>query len=164
MDLALRRKFTLRARGPNGPQQVVFVKKPVESLEHVLMKAFLWALYLPQYPDLSVEIPIGDRYKPDVVQLDPLGQPQFWGEAGKVGADKVASLLRRYPRTHFAVAKWATPLAPFAELVREALDGRPRRAPFDLLGFPADSGDRFIAEDGTVRIDPDAIERLTISG
>ena len=38
-DLLLRRKLTLRAHG----EQVVFVKKSRESLEHVLMKAFLWA-------------------------------------------------------------------------------------------------------------------------
>ncbi len=55
-DLLLRRKWTLRAHG----RQVVFVKKPVESSTHVVMKALLWALYLPQYPDLTVEIAIGD--------------------------------------------------------------------------------------------------------
>ena len=74
----LRRKLTVRAEG----RQIVLVKKPVERLEHVLMKAFLWALYLPQYDDLAVEIPVGDRYKPDVVSLDAFGQPRFWGEAG----------------------------------------------------------------------------------
>ena len=157
-ELLLRRKLTLRAHG----EQVVFVKKPRESLEHVLMKAFLWALHLPDYPGLAVEIPIGDRYKPDVVQLDALGQPVFWGEAGKVGADKIASLVRRFPDTHFAVAKWATPLAPFADLVRDALDGRPRRAPFDLLRFPSDSGVRFIREDGTVRVSFDDVERIRL--
>jgi hypothetical protein len=37
------------------------------------MKALLWALYLPIYPKLSVEIAIGDRYRPDVVELDLRG-------------------------------------------------------------------------------------------
>jgi hypothetical protein len=72
-DLYLRRKLTLRAHG----EQVVFVKKKRERIEHVLMKAFLWALYLPEYPDLTVEIRVGDRYKPDVVGLDERGQPTF---------------------------------------------------------------------------------------
>lgn len=161
-DRLLRRKLTLRAHG----EKVVFVKNPRERLEHVLMKAFIWALHLPAYPRLAVEVPIGDRYKPDVVQLDALGEPVFWGEAGKVGADKVASLVRRFPDTHFAVAKWATPLAPFADLVRDALDGpngtRPRRAPFDLFQFPDDSAARFIREDGTVAIDFDDVERIRI--
>ncbi len=163
-DLLLRRKLTLRAPSPAGPQQVVFVKRQQESLEHVLMKAFLWALYLPAYPDLAVEVPIGDRYKPDLVQLDATSRPVFWGEAGKVGAGKIASLVRRFPATHFTVAKWATPLAPFAALVEEALGSRPRRAPFDLLRLPPDAGSRFVADDGTVTASFDDIERLRIGG
>jgi hypothetical protein len=161
-DLLLRRKLTLRAPAPDGPQKVVFVKKQQEGIEHVLMKAFVWALYLPAYPDLTVEIPIGDRYKPDVVGLDLRGEPVFWGEAGKVGEAKIASLLRRYPDTHFAIAKWAVPLAPFEAIVREALDGRPRRAPFDLLRLPPDAAERFIAADGTITITFGDIERVRI--
>jgi hypothetical protein len=161
-DLLLRRKLTLRANSPVGSQKVVFVKKKQEGIEHVLMKAFLWALYLPTYPEIAVEVPIGDRYKPDLVQLDARGEPVFWGEAGKVSADKTASLLRRYPDTHFALAKWATPLAPFVELVEEALDGRPRRAPFDLLRLPPDAGERFIADDGTITLGFDDVERIVL--
>ena len=163
-DLLLRRKLTLRADAPDGPHKVVFVKKKQEGIEHVLMKAFIWALYLPTYPDLTVEIPIGDRYKPDVVELDGRGEPVFWGESGKVSAEKIASLVRRFPDTHFAVAKWASPLEPFADLVWEALDGRPRRAPFDLLQFPPDSGERFIRDDGTVAITFDDVQRVRIGG
>jgi hypothetical protein len=156
-DLALRRKLTLRAHG----RKVVFVKRPGESLEHVLMKAFLWALYLPRYPGLAVEVPIGDRYKPDVVELDALGEPVFWGEAGKVGVEKVAALARRFPRTHVVVAKWATPLGPFEALVREALGDRPREAPFELLGVPRDA-ERFIAEDGSVTVSFSDLERVAL--
>jgi len=63
-ELELRRKFTMRAHG----KQKVFIKKSFESRIHVLTKAFLWALYLPVYPELSVEVPVGGRYKPDLVQ------------------------------------------------------------------------------------------------
>ena len=118
-ELFLRRKWTLRAHS----RQVVFVKKSNERAEHVLMKAFLWALYLPMYPDLSVEVRVGDRYKPDVVALDEGGHPIFWAEAGQVGLDKIRSLLRRYRNTHFAIAKWATRLDPYVELVNGALEG-----------------------------------------
>ncbi|RIK43489.1 MAG: hypothetical protein DCC55_05405, partial [Chloroflexi bacterium] len=106
-DLLLRRKWTFRAHG----RQVVFVKRPVEHTSHVLMKAFLWALYLPDYPNLKVEVPAGDRYKPDVVAFDPAdpaAAPLFWGEAGQVGVEKIRALARRYPHTHFAIAKWDT--------------------------------------------------------
>lgn len=163
-DLLLRRKLTLRADAPGGAQKVVFVKKKQEGIEHVLMKAFLWGLYLPTYPETTVEIGIGDRYKPDLVQLDGRGEPVFWGEAGKVSADKIDSLLRRYPDTHFALAKWAAPLDPFVEMVEGALDGRPRRAPFDLLRLPPDAGERFIANDGTITLTFDDVERVRIGG
>lgn len=147
-DLHLRRKWTLRAHG----RQVVFVKKPVESTEHVLMKALLWALYLPEYPELAVEIKIGDRYKPDVVALDGSGAPLFWGEAGDVSTAKIYSLARRYRRTHFALGKWASPLGPLAEIVTGAAQGLSRGAPFDLISFPDDAGERFIDDAGVIHV------------
>jgi hypothetical protein len=155
----LRQKTTFRAHG----RQVVLVKKPVERAEHVLMKALLWALYLPAYPEAAVEVSIGDRYKPDVVQLGARGRPAFWAEAGKVGKDKIASLLRRFPETHFAIGKWAAPLAPFERLVRAGMNGTTRRAPFDLLAFPADA-DRFVLDDGTVTVTFDDVERIRLGG
>ncbi len=147
-ELLLRRKLTLRAHGA----QVVFIKKSRESLEHVLMKAFLWALYLPTYAPLTVERAIGDKYKPDVVGLDATGHPLFWGEAGKVSPAKIASLTRRFRNTHFAIARWGTDLTPLTTLVVTALDGLKRTAPFDLLSFPPDSADRFIDADGHITI------------
>src|SRR4028119_470638 len=57
----LRRKLTVRAHG----QSLVLVKRPIESAEHVIQKALLWARYLPQYSDLRVEVelPSPSRYK-----------------------------------------------------------------------------------------------------
>ena len=156
----LRRKVTLRAHG----RRVVLVKKPVETEAHVLMKALIWALYLPTYPDAIVEYAIGDRYKPDVVALDLLGEPMFWGEAGKVGVDKIRSLVRRYRATHFAIGKWDTRLEPHADIVREALAGVDRHAPFDLIRFPADSAERFIDERGEIIISHDDITWLRVGG
>ncbi len=155
-ELLLRRKWTLRAHG----QQVVFIKNPNERAAHVLMKAFLWALYLPDYPDAIVEISIGDRYKPDVVSmyapsLDKpglLGEPRFWGEAGQVSVKKYRSLLRRFRDTHFAIGKWDTRLDPHIDIVREAMDGVERRAPVDLLCFPDDSPSRFIDAQGNINV------------
>lgn len=152
-ELGLRRKWTLRAHG----RQVVFVKKPAESAEHVVMKALIWALYLPQYPDLIVEIPVGDKYKPDVVSLDAQGEPVFWGEAGDVSTAKIRSLARRHKRTHFALAKWATRLDPLAAIVKDAVNGVNRAAPFDLISFPEDAAERFIDDDGVIRISRDDV-------
>lgn len=147
-ELFLRRKWTMRAHG----EQVVFVKRANERSEHVLLKAFLWALYLPRYPDLTVEVSIGDRYRPDVVALDPSGRPRFWGEAGHAGPDKLRSLVRRHRDTHFALAKWDTRLEPFMATVRAILREFAGSQPFDLLRFPADSAERFVDERGHVTL------------
>ncbi|MCU0514464.1 MAG: hypothetical protein MUE40_18070 [Anaerolineae bacterium] len=134
-----RRRWRLRAQG----RAIVIVQGTREKLEHPLMKALLWALYLPQYPGATVEVAIGDRYKPDVVALAPddgrcrPGTPIFWGEAGSVGRDKLAALVKRYPETHFAIGKWDTALHHPADLLRQVLHGVKRRAPVDLISFPA---------------------------
>lgn len=158
----LRRKYTFKVPdgAAGGPQQVVFVKEKQERPAHVWMKAFLWALYLPTYPGLQVEVRVtGDRYKPDVVALDPWHDPRFWGEAGAVSTEKIQALLARYPRTHFAMGKWDTALAPFAEIVRKGVrDGPRRHAPFDLLRFPADSRERFIDRKGRITLSFDDLE------
>ena len=150
----LRRKWTLRAHG----KQVVFVKKVNERTEHVLMKALLWALYLPTFPDVVIVIRIGDLYKPDLVSLDARGRPRFWGEAGRVGVEKIRSLARRYRDTHFAIAKWDTHLKPFIAIVSGALGGVKRTAPFDLLNFAPDSAERFVDEHGQIRLTHDDLE------
>ena len=157
-DLFLRRKWTLRAHG----QKAIFVKRVNERREHVLMKAFLWALYLPTYPDLLIEYSVDDRYKPDLVSLNPRGAPRFWGEAGRVSPSKIRSLLRRLRGTHFALAKWDTPLDPLVELICEGLVDYDRRAPFDLLRFPSDSAERFVTPGGEIELTHKDIEWLTL--
>lgn len=151
-----RRKWMLRAHG----QHIVVVKGTHERFTHPLMKALLWALYIPQYPNMSIEIHIGDKYKPDVIAYPPdvqlrQGEPVFWGEAGQTSRDKIRSLVRRYRQTHFALAKWSAPLEPYTKIVREALEGQPRSAPFDIISFAEDSAERFIDDDGYVTISHD---------
>lgn len=157
-ELMLSRKWTFKAHG----QRVVFIKKRNERTVHVLMKAFIWALYLPEYPDLSVEIKVGDRFKPDVVSLNMEGHPLFWGEAGQVGERKLRSLLRRYPHTHFAIGKWDQRLDPHVEIVRKALKGLKRSAPCDLITFDAGSDEQFIDDFGQISITLDDLEWIRL--
>ena len=147
-ELGLRRKWTFRAHG----EQVVFIKRHNERSEHVIMKALLWALYLPRYPSLTVEISIGDRYRPDVVALDAWGDPIFWGEAGRVSPQKVHSLARRYRTTHFAWGKWDVQLDQLEDLVQSELEGLSTRGPFDLISFPRNSAERFIDDRGRLSV------------
>ncbi|MEM6644792.1 MAG: hypothetical protein AAF730_00920 [Bacteroidota bacterium] len=156
MELALRRKWTLKAHG----RQQVFLKRARESTEHVLMKAGLWALHVVEYPHLQVEVAIGDRYKPDVVALAADGTPQLWGEAGKVTPAKVASLTRRYPNTTLVLAKWATRLQPLASVYRKARDPR-HSASLYLLGFPRETA-TYIGADGTFALPLEAVERMVL--
>lgn len=151
-----RHKWKLKAHG----QHIIIVRGPRERFTHPLLKAFLWALYLPQYPNSTVEIHIGDKYKPDVVAFAPgvdlrAGEPVFWGEAGQVGTPKIQSLVRRYRSTHFAIAKWNTRLDPHLRIVQAALADVKRSAPFDLLSFPDDSAERFIDDAGNITITHD---------
>ena len=156
-----RRKWMLRAHG----QHIVVVRGQHERFSHPLMKALLWALYIPNYPNISVEIHIGDKYKPDVIaysQALRVGEPVFWGEAGQTGRDKIRSLVRRYRATHFALAKFNTTLDPHIQTVRAALDGVKRDAPFDILCFPEDSAERFVDDDGHIHITHDALTWLRL--
>ena len=135
----LRRKLTFRTNGST----VVLVKRPVESTEHVLQKALLWALYLPSYPNLRVEVvvPGASRYKPDLLALDER-RPIFWGECGVVSAAKLNDLLPRYRGTHFVFSKWAfspTALDTFANQIERALRGARRTAPVELIDFPQEA-------------------------
>lgn len=154
-----RQRWRLHAHG----QHIVIVRGERERITHPLLKAFLWALYLPQYPQITVEVPVQDRYKPDVVAFDPARtlytrQPAFWGEAGQVSADKVAALVRRYPDTHFAIAKWDTPLSSFRNWVEAALRGVRRRAPVDLINVPDACIDHVDAH-GNITLTFDHVER-----
>jgi hypothetical protein len=147
-DLKLRRKWTFRAHG----KQIVFIKKSFESEIHVLTKAFLWALFLPDYPDLLVEIQVGDRFKPDLVQLDDDGKPMFWGEAGRVSLKKMRALVHRFRSTHLVFAKWNMNIEPFHAVIKKEIGSTRRMAPVDLISIPAGSDEHFIGRDGTIQI------------
>ncbi|MBN1563256.1 MAG: hypothetical protein JXA10_05420 [Anaerolineae bacterium] len=156
------RKWKLTARDQHNVQHNVFAWGMNERAVHVVMKALIWALYLPQYPASRVEVRIGDKYKPDVVQLNAQGEPEFWGEAGMVGKRKIESLVRRYKNTHFVIGKWDARLDPFEKIVSGALEGVDRSAPFDLIRFPDDSIARFIDDEGVITIAPDDLEWLRL--
>ncbi len=159
-DLQLRRKWTFRLPG-EVHRQLVFSKKAWESNEHVFLKAFLWALYVDEYPDLLIERSIGDRYKPDVFAADAAGQPAFWGEAGQTRAAKVESILKRFAGLHFVIAKWNHQMPLLIQQYERAVAksrGLRRGARVEILNFPDDSAERFIQADGTIQIARDDLE------
>jgi hypothetical protein len=153
-DLHLRRKLTFYAHG----RTLVLVKRSNEKIEHRLMMALLWALYLPRYPELRVDVPIGTRYRPDLVQLDRNGRPIFWGEAGEVGAEKLRLLCAHYRDTHLVFAKWAINPQPFVAMIEAALRGVRRSAPVELIVFDAETP-RFVDGTGRITIGFDDVDR-----
>lgn len=157
-DRFLRRKWTLKAHD----KQVVVAKGQVERPEHVLMKALIWALYLPQYDNLQIERRIGDRYKPDVVSLIPDGSPVFWGEAGAVSTKKIQSLVRRFPSTHFVISKWERSLHPYEQIVRDAVVHSNRTAPFDLIRFEERHISAHIDDHNVIHIDFDDVHWVRV--
>jgi hypothetical protein len=156
-DLLLKGKYTFRV----GRRKLITVKKPAESMRHVVMKALLWALYLPDYPRMRVEVPIGFKYKPDLVETGSCG-PRFWAEAGSVGTQKLRRIFKRFPQAHFALAAWGRPMGPLKVRVVRHIRGLTRKAPIDVIVFPDGSDSRFIDEHGSIRIVHDDLEWLRI--
>jgi hypothetical protein len=146
-------KLKLRAHG----RSIVLHSRGRDRPSHGVMKALLWALYLPEFPTATIEIDVGDRYKPDVVALDPEGKPLLWGEAGMVSPKKLRDLAKRYREARLVVAKWAASLEPHLVHSRKAIEDVERTAPFDVISFPADGRDRFITADGDVQVSFDDV-------
>jgi|UniRef100_A0A7S3BSP8 hypothetical protein len=145
-------------------REATLVKVRGESIQHVLMKGFLWALLLPNYPDAACEINVGHRYRPDVVALSPTGGPLCWGECGAVTVEKLRALATEFPHTHFAVAKWAhSDLSGYAEQLRTELALPPRSAPFEILSIPDNAPDTFLTDDGQVELAREDLQILQLA-
>jgi len=152
--------LTLRAHGAT----LRTAKSPGESVEHLLLKAMMWTLFLPTHPNAACEFDLGLRYRPDVIALDDTGAPLWWGECGSCKPSKLRDLAATFPRTRFSVAKWGrSDLRGYAGGLRSELSLRPTRsAPFELLSFPADSVERFLSDDGELDVSFDDIDVISL--
>ena len=155
-DLELAGKWKIQAHG----RTLHLRKRALEKRSHVIMKGLIWALYVEQFPDLKVEVPIGHRYKPDVVSLGSDGRPVFWGEAGAVGKKKIAHLCRKFKATHLTFAKWGKSSKHIVSHFAKCAEPVKREAVVELLFFPEDSRERFVDEAGNVNIQLDQLERF----
>lgn len=112
------------------------------------MKALGYAMFVGEYANLEIELPVGLRYKPDLVALTAgTGGPQgaagarfkFWGECGLVTVRKVAWLLKHGDIERLALFKIDCAVAPLARELRAAVDERYRAGGRLLLvNFVAD--------------------------
>ena len=118
-----------------------------ETYGHVLMKALGFAMFVREYPNLEVEVPVGLRYKPDIVALNGAGggRPRagarflFWGECGTVSMRKVAWLLKHGDTERLVLFKIDCGVAPYARELRDSVEPRYReRGRLTLVNFAAD--------------------------
>ena len=67
--------------------------------------------------------------------------------------------MRKYPRTHFAVAKWNIRLGSFAGVIEKAVQKTRRSGPVDLISFPEESAERFITDRGEIHFRFEDLDR-----
>ncbi|HEX8282155.1 MAG TPA: hypothetical protein VF588_02320 [Pyrinomonadaceae bacterium] len=122
-----------------------------ESYGHVLMKALGYAMFARAFPNLEIELPVGLRYKPDLVSLNggEGGQPHagarflFWGECGMVSMRKVAWLLKHGDTERLVLFKTACGVRAYARELRDSVEGRYREGGrLTLVNFAADVAER----------------------
>ncbi len=121
-----------------------------ESYGHVLMKALGFAMFAPEYPGLEIELPVGLRYKPDLVALnDGGGGPRagarflFWGECGMVSMRKVAWLLKHGDTERLVLFKIGCGVPAYTRELRDSVGPRYREGGrLTLVNFVPDVADR----------------------
>src|SRR5687768_12586098 len=122
-----------------------------ESYGHVLMKALGYAMFVPRYPGLEIELPVGLRYKPDLVALNDGdgGRPRagarflFWGECGMVSMRKVAWLLKHGDTERLVLFKIGCGVAAYTRELRDSVGERYREGGrLTLVNFVPDIAER----------------------
>jgi hypothetical protein len=125
-----------------------------ETYGHVLMKALGYAMYVAEYPGLEIELPVGLRYKPDLVALNDAGgvRPRagarflFWGECGTVSMRKVAWLLKHGDLERLVLFKIDCGVTAFTRELRESVEPRYRGGGrLALVNFRPDVAERAAA-------------------
>jgi len=154
-----------------GREKLLLEKRKGESLQHVLQKGLLWALYVEHFPNLLVE-PTEDvvdridpeqpgldysfsRYWPDLVALDTSGRVVFWGECGKTALEKIRALSQLLPGATVAVSKWDVHLPGFAAMVSKELEDVPAEYKMVLFSFPQKALNDYFRDDGTIVVTSD---------
>lgn len=126
-------------------------QRPGETYGHVLMKALGYAMFAGEYPNLEIELPVGLRYKPDLVALAvdedgraaPGARFKFWGECGLVTVRKVAWLLKHGRLERLVLFKIDCGVAPLVREMQDVVGERYREhGRLVLVNFVADIAER----------------------
>ena len=124
-------------------------QRPGESYAHVLMKALGYAMFVGEHPRLEIELPVGLRYKPDLVALNEAGASAagarfaFWGECGMVSMRKVGWLLKHGQLARLVLFKTGCSVAALTRELRGATGPRERAGGrLQLVNFAPDIAER----------------------
>src|SRR5919202_1014481 len=126
-------------------------QRPGETFGHVLLNALGYAMFVGEYPGLEIELPVGLRYKPDLVAPNDSGggRPRsgarflFWGECGLVTMRKVAWLLKHGDAERVVLFKLNCGVRPLVQELRDAVEPRYREGGrLQLVNFAADVAER----------------------
>lgn len=87
-----------------------------------------------------------------------------------MSAEKLSVLREAFPSTRITVCKWGhSDLSGYAAQLRQALpavrvdaSGAPIGAPIDLVSFPVDSVERFVASDGALSVTWDSVDTMQV--
>ena len=159
MNLELRKKYSFRV----GDQKVILIKKAYESDFHVQAKALVYALYLTDYPGLTIEPVIDDRYKPDVVAHDDRGQVLFWAECGSVKPEKIGKILHKYRQAHFVFVKKRAHIRPFLKIVEKVAGKLRHPVRVEVIAFPDDFS-AFVGDKGYINISREQLGMYCVGG
>ncbi len=101
-------------------------KRSGESYEHVLMKALGYAMFIRDFPQLTIEKDVGLRYKPDLSAQKDDGRFAFWGECGTTSTRKIAWLLKHAGVEQLVLFKIDRGVGQLADDLREQIPPRYR--------------------------------------
>jgi hypothetical protein len=141
-----------------------------ESYGHVLMKALGYAMFVGLYPSLEIELPVGLRYKPDLVALNEAedGRPRtgarfrFWGECGMVSMRKVAWLLKHGDAERLVLFKTGSSVRAYTRELRDSVEPRYRGdGRLTLVNFVPDIAER-AAERRVESVPADWYEKIEV--
>lgn len=144
-------------------------QRPGETYGHVLMKALGYAMFVGEYPKLEIELPVGLRYKPDLVALNQSdgGEPRagarfrFWGECGLVSMRKVAWLLKHGDTERLVLFKIDCGVTPFVRELRASVEPRYREGVrLVLVNFVADIAE--LSADRRIERVPDSWHKTVV--
>jgi hypothetical protein len=113
-----------------------------ESYIHVLMKALAFAMFVPEYPNLEVEVRVGLRYKPDLISRAVDGSFEFWGECGINSTRKTNWILKHSRAARLVLFKTGQNSEQIARHLRESVP--PKYRPpgrLQLVNFTSEIGD-----------------------